>query len=300
VLLDGARRWSDEREHVRAQAIVAVDGAGRGAPPADWAPPSVSPATLEAACNAFAMLARYHRLEVRGLERIPEGPALLVGNHNGGVNPVDALFLVEYYRQRGYQQPVYVLAHDVLFRIPALKRAIESVGGVPAHPAHGRRLLEAGHKLLVFPGGDVENLRPFSERKSVVLAGRKGFVRLAIAAGVPIVPVIGAGSHETLMVLTQGRRLAARIPLAKRLRVNSCPVILAPPWGILAGPACALPYLPLPAKVTVQIGHPFSTDPLPSDGDLEGASARLYERTRRIMQGMLDDLYAERRLPVFG
>ena len=65
------------------------------------------------AVSGFDKLARYHRLEVRGLDNIPlDGPALLVGNHNGGLNPVDGLWLVHYYRSCGYDRPIYILAHD--------------------------------------------------------------------------------------------------------------------------------------------------------------------------------------------
>lgn len=246
--------------------------------------------------RGFDVLARYHRLEVRGLERIPEGPALLVGNHNGGLNPVDGLFLVEYYRRYGYDDPVYALAHDVLFRFPRMKRTLESVGIVPARKETARELLEAGHKVLVFPGGDIENMRPFRERKQVNLAGRTGFVKLAQQTGVPIVPVVGAGNHETLIVLSQGRRIAEAMGL-DRMRVHSMPLILAPPWGLITGPTLVLPYMPLPAKVTVQIGDPVAHDRFHGVANVVRST---YEHVENRMQTILSDLYAERHLPVLG
>ncbi len=224
------------------------------------------PATLQAAVRGFDVLARYHRLEVRGLDRIPEGPAVLVGNHNGGLNPVDGLFLVHYYRTLGYDRPVYVLAHDILFKHPKMAAVMRSVGIVPASRKTARRVLESGHKLLVFPGGDIETLRPYRDRRKVVLAGRKGFARLAIEHGVPVVPLVSAGSHETLIVLSQGRRLAKALRLDRWARLHSLPVMLAFPWGLMAGPTCALPYVPLPAKVTVQIGDSIGAGGWPEAG----------------------------------
>ncbi len=247
------------------------------------------------------MLSRYHRCEVRGVDNIPEGPALLVANHNGGLNPVDGLFLVDYYRQRGFDQPVYVLAHDILFRVKRVAQLLESVGIIRARRGQAESLLEAGHKVLVFPGGDVESMRPFSDRRRIVLAQRQGFARLALRAGVPIVPVVSAGSHETLIVLTRGHRLARLLGTQKLARISSLPLVLAAPWGLLFGPTCALPYIPLPAKITFQIGKPLPTvDHECSDAEAAMRAPEVYERVEGTMQSMLDSLYDERLLPVFG
>ena len=255
--------------------------------------PAVDPAKLESAVRGFDMLARYHRLDVRGLENVPEGPAVLVANHNGGLNPVDGLFLVHYYRQRGYHDPVYILAHDILFKHPRVAKVLRSVGIVPANRAMAHRVLEAGHKLLVFPGGDLETLRPYRDRRKVVLAGRRGFARLAMEHRVPLVPIVSAGSHETLIVLHQGRRLAKALRLPRWARLHSLPIMLAFPWGVMAGPTCALPYVPLPAKVTVELGDAIPTRFCARDD-------ALYDQVEATMQDMLEDLYAERLLPILG
>ena len=257
--------------------------------------------SLESAVAGFGVLSRYHRCEVRGLDNIPEGPALLVANHNGGLNPVDGLFLVEYYRQRGFDQPVYILAHDILFRVKRIAQMLESVGIIRARRGQAKSLLESGHKVLVFPGGDVESMRPFADRRRIVLAQRQGFARLALRSGVPIVPVVSAGSHETLIVLTRGHRLARLLGTQKLARVSSLPIVLAAPWGLLFGPTCALPYLPLPAKITFQVGAPLPTiDHACSEAEAAMRAPEVYGRVESTMQGMLDELYDERLLPVFG
>lgn len=256
---------------------------------------------LEAAVAGFDFLAKYHRCEVRGIEKIPDGPALLVANHNGGLNPVDGLFLVEYYRRRGYDRPVYVLAHDMLFRIKKVAQVLESVGVIRARRGQARSLLESGHKVLVFPGGDVESMRPFRDRRRIVLAERQGFARLALRAGVPIVPVVSAGSHETMVVVTRGHRLARLLRLQKWARISSLPLVLAAPWGVLFGPTCALPYIPLPSKVTFQVGDPLSLVERPcSEPEANMRAQGVYDRVEGVMQSILDSLYDERLLPVLG
>ncbi len=299
---------------VVASVLPAAPGAQtavRAAPPLTPVAPETSPAeppewgrvrasALEAAVAGFGKLARYHRLEVRGIDQIPvEGPALLVGNHNGGLNPVDGLFLVEYYRSCGYERPVYILAHDILFRVKKMAAVLESVGIIRARKGQARELLEAGHKVLVFPGGDVESMRPFRERRKIVLAERQGFIHLALRTGAPIVPVVSAGSHETMLVLSQGTRIARLLGLPKFARLSSLPLQLAAPWGLMWGPSCALPYLPLPAKITVQIGAPLPVERCdePAVGE---RSPAIYEKVQSTMQAILDELYSERLFPVLG
>jgi 1-acyl-sn-glycerol-3-phosphate acyltransferase len=284
---------ADETDDVAAEAAETEEE-----PPPTWQS-RVRRSALESGVRAFSKLANYHRLEVRDIDRIPRGPALLVGNHNGGLNPVDGLFLVHYYRTCGYDRPIYVLAHDILFRFKPLGDLLESIGVVPAHKGQAHDLLAGGHKVLVFPGGDIESMRPFSQRRKIVLAERQGFVRLALKTGAPIVPVVSAGAHETMLVLSQGQRLAKRLRLAKWARLNSLPLLIAAPWGLLWGPTCALPYLPLPAKITVQIGEPIAVDTCgPAEYDV--CAPRIYRQVEQTMQSTLDQLYSERLFPILG
>lgn len=274
------------------------DVAEEASPPHVMWQGKVRRSALESAVGAFEKLANYHRLEVRDLDRIPRGPALLVGNHNGGLNPVDGLFLVHYYRTCGYDRPIYTLAHDILFRFKPLGDLLESIGVVPARKGQARELLEGGHKVLVFPGGDIESMRPFSQRRKIVLAERRGFIRMALQTGAPIVPVVSAGAHETMLVLSQGQRLAKRLRLSKWARLNSLPLLFAAPWGLLWGPTCALPYFPLPAKITVQIGEPLPVERCDDSDDTR--TPNLYRHVEQTMQSMLDQLYSERIFPILG
>ena len=280
------------------------------APAPALAPPAPSPtnpewarvraSALASAVSGFDKLARYHRLEVRGLDNIPlDGPALLVGNHNGGLNPVDGLWLVHYYRSCGYDRPIYILAHDILFRVKKMADLLESVGIIRARKGQARELLAAGHKVLVFPGGDIESMRPFHARKKIVLAERQGFIHLALRTGAPIVPVVSAGAHETMLVLSQGTRIARLLNLPKFARLNSLPLLFAAPWGLLWGPTCALPYIPLPAKITVQIGQaiPLERCDEPQIGE---RSPAIYDHVQGAMQSILDELYSERLFPILG
>jgi 1-acyl-sn-glycerol-3-phosphate acyltransferase len=239
---------------------------------------------------------RYFRAEVRGLDTIPSGPAVLVGNHSGGALPLaDAFFLMDFVRRRGTEEPVYVLAHSVFTTLAAARTRLGRLGVVEATPENAAAALRRGAKVLVYPGGDHDNFRPFTERAKVRLGGRKGFVRLALAEGVPLVPIATAGAHDTLVVLWQGQALARRLRLP-RLGMHSLPVTLCLPWGIAAGPFALLPYLPYPARVVIEVGEPIR---LPRERS-ERAVNEAYQLIAARLGERVAALHAARRRPVAG
>jgi len=191
-----------------------------------------------------------------------------------------------------------VLAHRLFFRIPRLRRLLARFGILEANPANALAALRSGGKVLVYPGADHDSLRPFSQRHRVFFGGRSGFVRAAVRAQVPIVPVVTAGSHETFVVLVHGKTLAKRLRLRDTFGLHTFPVILCLPWLLIAGPLCLLPYFPLPARITVELGDPIW---LPSGfDDSTTQEQELAESIRRTMESILAGLYAERRLPILG
>ena len=242
------------------------------------------------------LLSRYFRAEVQGLERIPAGAALLVGNHSGGMGSPDFVFAARFFAHFGASEPLYALGHDMITRAPLLGRFLRRFGVVRASPENALRILRNGGKVLVYPGGNLDSLRPWKDRKRIQLGGRTGFIKIALEADVPIIPVITAGSHETFFVAAQGRRLAKWLRLRRWVRLHSFPVIFCLPWGLVLGPLFLVPYWPLPAKVTVQVGSPIRF------GNQRGGEnyQREYQQVLGIMQAMLDDLYARRRFPVLG
>jgi 1-acyl-sn-glycerol-3-phosphate acyltransferase len=153
-----------------------------------------------------------------------------------------------------------------------------------------QRALERDAALLVYPGGDHETYRPSWESSKIDFAGRSGFARLAIELGCPVVPVVAIGGQETALFLGQGRDLARRLRLDSLLRLKVFPAQVAPPFGLTI---LDLPgRVPLPAKIVVRALRPI---------DLAGKDPDdAYELVTGTMQDALDDLAAERILPVVG
>lgn len=263
-------------------------------------PDARDPEQVRLLLDLVRVLARYYfRLEVRGIENVPaRGPALLVGNHNGGLFPTDSFFTeLAVWDHFGPSRAVFALAHDFLFHDPMLRRYALKVGALRAGHESAHRVFERGDLVLVYPGSDLEDFRPWSERDRIVLGGRKGFLRLAIGAGVPIVPVVSAGTHEQLVVLTRGDRLARLLHMHWWARTFTCPIVLALPWGITSG---FMPYLPLPAQTTLSFGAPIAWPELsPRDADDPATLERCYRQVESRMQAMLDELSRGRR-PFLG
>jgi 1-acyl-sn-glycerol-3-phosphate acyltransferase len=238
---------------------------------------------------------RWFGFRAEGLENVPrEGPALLVGNHSGGLMVFDALLTYQtVWDALGPQRRIYGLGHDVIHWDPTLRRYAERFGALRAGHVGGRRALAAGHLVLVYPGSDFDSGRPWRDRHRIVLAGRRGFVRLALTAGVPVVPVVTAGAQEAFVVLPGGPRIARWTGLDRRARVNTAPLALSLPWGL--APAW-LPYVPLPTRITQAFLPPLRWDRLGPEAARDQAVVdRCYAEIEAALQTKLDALTAGRR-----
>src|SRR5947209_17313898 len=99
-----------------------------------------------------AALGTYFRPEVRGMENIPEGPALLVGNHSGGTLIADTfVFATAFYSHFGPERRFHQLAHDVAARLPAT--GLRRWGTVAASHDNARRAFAKGAPVLVYQIG---------------------------------------------------------------------------------------------------------------------------------------------------
>jgi 1-acyl-sn-glycerol-3-phosphate acyltransferase len=157
--------------------------------------------------------------------------------------------------------------------------------------------LAEGRDVAVWPGGEVDSLRPWHERDRANLAGRSGFVKLAIRSGVPIVPIATVGGADAMPVLIRGDRLSKALRLDKMLRLKVFPLALSLPWGV--APA-ALPQFPLPAKIRTRLMPAVELDHDPARADDQEYVERKYREVQGSIQSGMDALARKRALPLFG
>lgn len=234
----------------------------------------------------------YNRHEVSVAQPIPDVPVLFVANHGfGGIVDLNVFAFAAAYDRLGLDREVITLTHQIAWTLRADK-LVEPFGARPAGRRSALEAFEEGNNVLVFPGGDVDALKSWKQRNEILFSGRTGYARLAMEAGVPVVPVVTAGAGESLLVLSGGTRLAKTLRLDKALRLKALPLSMSLPWGVNLGLVGILPYLPLPTKLETSVLAPMNPEP-------EESAEGFAERVRSAMQLELDSLTKGRR-PVIG
>nr|WP_231986478.1 1-acyl-sn-glycerol-3-phosphate acyltransferase [Mycobacterium sp. E2479] len=236
----------------------------------------------------------YHRAEVRGLQRMPDGGALVVSNHSGGMMTMDtAVFAAGFYERFGLRRPVYTLCHDLMAIWP-IANVVSRIGAIQASRENAAAALRAGAVVMVFPGGEYDVYRPTGAGRTIDFNGRTGYIRTALATNVPIVPVVSIGGQETQLFLARGQGLAKWLGLKRFLRMDTLPVSIGVPFGLTV---MLSPNIPLPSKIVTEVLDPIDViAEFGSDPDIAAVDAHV----RITMQRALDGLAADRRFPVLG
>lgn len=206
-------------------------------------------------------------VQVQGIERIPKGRALLVGNHVFGWDAMLPIAAIS--RELG--RPVWVLGEHLWWKVPFLRRLAASVGVVDGTAENADRLLSAEQLVLVLPGGLREAVKPRELRYQLLWGHRYGFVHCALRNQAPLVPLASIGSDDLFDFVgnpyQRGRRWLGRldfpIPLPARL-------------------------LPIPHRVSLRfvVGEPIPPT-VPAE---EAEKMEPVRRLRREVEGALHEL----------
>ncbi len=240
----------------------------------------------------------WFRMEMSGWDKLPDAPALLIGIHSGAPLPWDAWTVgIQWWRRFGRGRPLHGTAHDALMAFPVLGAYFRKMGVLPAAPDSISSALAAGRDVALWPGGDRDALRPWTKRDDALLAGRTGFIKLAIRTGVPIVPISTVGGPDSMPVLATGKRFAKLLALDRVARLKMFPIALQLPWGI--SPAL-LPEIPLPTKIRTAFQEPIRLDADPERAGDSKYVREAYGEVCASIQDGIDALARRRRLPLFG
>jgi 1-acyl-sn-glycerol-3-phosphate acyltransferase len=234
----------------------------------------------------------WFRVEVEGIEHVPaEGGALIVSNHSGALPPDAPMIMQAIRHEHSSPRPVHMLGEHWFKGYPGVGMLANKIGLVAAHPANAQRLLsDEGRLVLVFPEGQKGSRKLYWQRYRLRRFGRGGFVRTAMRAGAPIVPVAVLGAEEAMPIF-------AHVPLLQRLTgLVYFPVNHAfPQFGL----AAALMYLP--AKFKIRFLEPVDLSAYaPEDAEDLALVHDIAEQVRGRIQDELDGLRASRRSVWFG
>lgn len=265
-----------------------------------WSLGDRDPDTLRALMPFYGWCYKhYFRVETSGWHHIdPNRQYLFVGSHNGGLAAPDMhMFIYDWVQRFGADRPVYGLMHPLVWRVYGeLAKIATRCGAVRAHPKMAIAALEAGAHVLVYPGGAEDTFRPYAQRDRICFAERRGFIKLALRQGVPIVPAISWGAHDTLIVLADIYDQLETLPVwqwpgLKMINPHVFPIYLGLPWGLAIGP---LPNVPLPAKIWTRVCAPieFERTGRKAAGDRDYVE-ECYWQVQTQMQAELDQLIAD-------
>lgn len=246
------------------------------------------------------VIQKYFRAKYKGLDNIPDTPFIGVGNHLGVYFiPESYLWLGKYHTLKG-KPPMTVLVHKAFHQLTSVFNFTEKdFGIIKANPTFALESLEAGNAITVYPGGDRENTKPFSERNRIDFYDHTGYIKLALRSGCPILPIVGIGGGETLFVLSSGEQLAKRSQLARMFKIHTWPLYWSFPFGFKFGHFNVF-QVPLPSQITISILPPISVENyLPTDADNPHVVKMLNEKVVRLMQEEMNRL-AKGRIPVIG
>ncbi len=232
----------------------------------------------------------WFRVEVSGIENLPEtGAALVVANH-AGVLPFDGLMTaVAVHDKHPVHRDLRLLAADMVFDTPVLGQAARKAGHTMACTADAHRLLAAGELTAVFPEGYKGLGKHFRDRYKLQRFGRGGFVSAALRTKAPIVPCSIVGSEEIYPMIADMKLLA---------RLFGLPYFPVTPFFPFAGPAGLVP---LPSKWHIKFGEPIPTADY-DDGAADDpmVTFELTDHVRETIQQTLYQLLAGRRNMFFG
>jgi 1-acyl-sn-glycerol-3-phosphate acyltransferase len=234
----------------------------------------------------------WFRVEVEGIENIPSaGGALVASNHSGALPPDAPMIMQAIRNEHPNPRPLYMLGEHWFKGYPGVGMLANKIGMVAAHPANAHRLLhDEGRMVLVFPEGQKGTRKLFWQRYKLRRFGRGGFVKTAIRAGVPIVPVAVMGAEEAMPIF-------AHVPLLQRITgLIYFPINHAfPHFGLLAGA------MYLPAKFRIRFLEPVRFERYgPEAADDVAFVQQMADDIRARIQDSLNEMLSRRQSVWFG
>ncbi|MFQ5417796.1 MAG: lysophospholipid acyltransferase family protein [Myxococcota bacterium] len=197
----------------------------------------------------------WFRVEARGVENVPEGRVLLIGNHAGNTFAWDgAMLATALFLEGEPPRMARGMAEYFLTTIPFFNVYMQRSGSVVGTPENCVQLLEREECIMAFPEGHRGFVKTFRQRYQLQEFGL-GFMRLALETNTPIVPVGIVGGEE------QSPGLANLRPLGKLIGSPAFPIT---PTFPLLGP---FGFIPLPVKYRIEFGEPLAFDGDPTEDD---------------------------------
>jgi len=192
----------------------------------------------------------YFRVEVHGIERVPEGRGLLIGNHSSQLAYDGMMVAAAMMLDKKPPRAVKAMIEKLFQRLPIINVWMTRAGQVTGLPENCERLLADEELIMVFPEGARGSGKVWKDRYKLVDFGT-GFVRLAMKTRAPITPFAFIGGEEACPAIVDVK------PLARAFGLPYFPIT-----------PMLLP-LPLPARCSIWFGEPMYFEGTGNEEDAE-------------------------------
>jgi len=222
----------------------------------------------------YPLYKKYFNVRLFGKENVQDKQYMVISNHSGQI-AIDGLLIGTAFALE--VQPARILRPMVerfFTSLPFINKWASECGSVLGDRDNCMNLLERGESLLIFPEG-VRGVAKSTKDFYKVQEFTRGFYRMAIKAGIDILPLAVVGAEEVFPYVYQAKGIAKK-------------------FGLPALPLSAN-YLPLPSPIDIYIGEPITPNidisEDPSDGEIDPIIDEIEVR----IQHMIDEGLKKRR-----
>ncbi|MBF0099371.1 MAG: 1-acyl-sn-glycerol-3-phosphate acyltransferase [Desulfobacterales bacterium] len=206
----------------------------------------------------------YFRLQPFGLEHIPEGQFMLIGNHSSQMAYDGMIITTAVFNNTNPPRFVQAMIGTFFAYQPLYSVLMPRIGQISGTPENCQRLLEEGKAVLVFPEGEKGGGKTFFNRYKLMKFG-EGFMQLAQLTKTPIIPFAFIGGEEMVPSFSRMEFLGKMI-------------------GMPYFPLSPTLIFPLPTKCSLYFGKPilFEDDPM----DQKAISTNV-DKVRTVIQQLI-------------